>query len=141
MADTDKDLKDAFALFDRNGDGVISAQEVGTVLRALGRFPTEAEVQEIVKDLGSEKVDFEKVKTLMGRVRRDIEEREVREALKIFDPEGKGMVSAESVRVVLSSTGEKMDPKDIDSIIQPLEENGNVSIDKLVAVLVPKDSK
>jgi hypothetical protein len=34
-----------------------------------------------------------------------------------------------------------MDTKDIDSIIQPLEENGNVSIDKLVAVLVPKDSK
>lgn len=181
-ADVDKELKNAFALFDRNGDGIISAQEVGTVLRALGpcdflflftlsfstmkicltfpifvpslinftsgiarHFPRLAAscflrrvsapnaifalfFQAVFRQrpkllrlsrtyafpnkifscaaltasfqfkLGSEKVDFEKVKALMDRVRRDVEETSVREALKIFDPEGKGLVSAESVR-------------------------------------------
>lgn len=31
--------------------------------------------------------------------------------------------------------GEKLDPKDVDAIIQQVEENGVVSVDKLVSIL------
>jgi Ca2+-binding EF-hand superfamily protein len=39
--------KEAFDLFDRGGEGKISTQELGTVMRALGESPTQAEVAEI----------------------------------------------------------------------------------------------
>jgi calmodulin len=41
--------KEAFQLFDRDGDNKISANELGTVMRSLGACPTQAEVQEMIK--------------------------------------------------------------------------------------------
>lgn len=35
------EYKEAFSLFDKDGDGCIKTTEVGTVLRALGKSPTE----------------------------------------------------------------------------------------------------
>lgn len=42
------ELKEAFTLFDKNGDGHISANELGQVLRAIGQNPTEATIQEVM---------------------------------------------------------------------------------------------
>jgi calmodulin len=37
--------REAFSLFDKDNDGCISTAELGTVLRALGKNPTQAEVK------------------------------------------------------------------------------------------------
>ncbi len=41
------EFKEAFHLFDKNGDGFITANDIGTVMRALGQNPTEAEIQDM----------------------------------------------------------------------------------------------
>lgn len=41
------EIKECFLLFDKDGDGKISCEELGTLIRALGQTPTEAEVNEI----------------------------------------------------------------------------------------------
>lgn len=43
--------KEAFRMFDRNDDGRITAQELGTVMRSLGHFPTEAELLDMVSEV------------------------------------------------------------------------------------------
>lgn len=45
------ECKEAFALFDKDNDGCITTGELGTVMRALGKNPTEAEVRSIVKEV------------------------------------------------------------------------------------------
>lgn len=45
------DCKEAFALFDKDNDGCITTGELGTVMRALGKNPTEAEVRSIIKEV------------------------------------------------------------------------------------------
>lgn len=36
------EFKEAFSLFDKDGDGTITTKELGTVMRSLGQNPTEA---------------------------------------------------------------------------------------------------
>ena len=45
------DLKQAFDLFDRNGDGHISAQELGTVMRQLGFSPSDKEIRRMIAEV------------------------------------------------------------------------------------------
>jgi calmodulin len=45
------EFKEAFSLFDKDGDGFISDSEFGTAMRSLGQCPTEAELQEMIKEI------------------------------------------------------------------------------------------
>ena len=44
---TDEQLKEAFSLFDKDGNGTISANQLGTVMRSIGQGPTEKELQNL----------------------------------------------------------------------------------------------
>ncbi len=44
-------MQDIFSLFDKDGGGTISTQEIGAVMRALGQNPTEAELQDIINEI------------------------------------------------------------------------------------------
>ena len=43
--------REAFRLFDRDGDGSITVEEIGTVMRSLGQHPTNNELIEMIKDV------------------------------------------------------------------------------------------
>ena len=45
------EFKEAFSLFDKNGDGFISSKELGIVMRSLGQNPTEAELQDMINEV------------------------------------------------------------------------------------------
>ncbi len=63
------DFKEAFSLFDKDGDGTISAKELGIVMRSLGQNPTEKELQELINgadDDASGTIDFQEFLTLMA---------------------------------------------------------------------------
>ena len=45
------EFKEAFSLFDKNGDGNISSQELGIVMRSLGQNPTEAELKDMINEV------------------------------------------------------------------------------------------
>ncbi len=38
------EFKEAFSLFDKDGDGTITTKELGTVMKSLGQNPTESEL-------------------------------------------------------------------------------------------------
>lgn len=46
--------KEAFALYDKDGDGTIRADQIWLVLRALGKYPSEAELQKMVNSVVGE---------------------------------------------------------------------------------------
>ena len=41
------EFREAFSVFDKDGDGTISEKELGTVMRALGLNPTEDELTQV----------------------------------------------------------------------------------------------
>jgi hypothetical protein len=45
------EFKEAFSLFDRDGDGTIDSDELGTVMRSLGHQPTEEEIEDMIREV------------------------------------------------------------------------------------------
>ena len=86
------EFKEAFSLFDKDGDGTITTKELGTVMRSLGQNPTEAELQDMINEVdqdGSGSIDFPEFLTLMSRKMHDTDtEEEIKEAFRVFDKDG-----------------------------------------------------
>merc|ERR1719359_479380 len=83
------EFKEAFLLFDKDGDGTITTKELGTVMRSLGQTPTEAELHDMINEVdadGNGTIDFTEFLSLMARKMKDTDtEEELREAFKVFD--------------------------------------------------------
>jgi len=141
MASEEAKWQEAFGLFDRDNDGKISKDEVGTVMRALGQSPTEAEVKDIIKDLPN-LVDFEKFKVVMQKNKKDIDaEKEMTEAFKVFDKDGKGVVQTKELRAVLTSMGEKLTDEEVDGIIKACDQNGTINLQTFIQTLLKPAKK
>ena len=41
------EYREAFSVFDKNGDGSIGCKELGTVMKTLGLDPTEEEIRQV----------------------------------------------------------------------------------------------
>ncbi|XP_059453089.1 calmodulin-like [Corylus avellana] len=64
------EFKEAFSLFDKDGDGCITTKELGTVMRSLGQNPTEAELQDMINEVDADQngtIDFSEFLNLMAR--------------------------------------------------------------------------
>ena len=48
------EFKEAFSLFDKDGDGTITTKELGTVMRSLGQNPTEAELMDMINEIDAD---------------------------------------------------------------------------------------
>eukprot|EP00347_Sterkiella_histriomuscorum_P004604 403359835 len=69
-SDQKAELKEAFSLFDRDGDGTISVKELQIVMRSIGQNPTEQEIRDMINEVDSEKneeVDFDGFMELMAK--------------------------------------------------------------------------
>uniref|UniRef100_A0A8C9PQB0 EF-hand domain-containing protein n=1 Tax=Spermophilus dauricus TaxID=99837 RepID=A0A8C9PQB0_SPEDA len=48
------EFKEAFSLFDKDGDGTITTKELGTVMKSLGQNPTEEELQDMINEVDAD---------------------------------------------------------------------------------------
>ncbi|XP_061684138.1 calcium-binding protein 8 isoform X2 [Syngnathoides biaculeatus] len=63
------EIREAFEVLDRDGNGFISKQELGMAMRSLGYMPSEVELAIIMQRLdmdGDGQVDFEEFMTILG---------------------------------------------------------------------------
>ena len=149
MADTLTDeqiaeFKEAFALFDKDGDGTITTKELGTVMRSLGQNPTEAELQDMINEVdadGNGTIDFPEFLNLMARKMKDTDsEEELKEAFKVFDKDGNGFISAAELRHVMTNLGEKLTDEEVDEMIREadVDGDGQVNYDEFVKMMMAK---
>ena len=65
---TEEQLNEAFSLFDKEGNGTISANQLGTVMRSIGQGPTETELQSLINQIGSSGIiHFREFKSMIER--------------------------------------------------------------------------
>ena len=125
--------REAFALFDKNGDGRITTQELGTVMRSLAQNPSESELQDMINEVDTNSdgnIDFSEFLAMMTRKMKDTDtESEIREAFKVFDRDNNGFISTAELRQVMTSIGEKLTENEVDEMIREVDQNGDGRID------------
>lgn len=124
-------IQEAFSLFDRDCDGKIPIADLGTVMRSVGASPTEAELQQLGKELsgqGVSLVDFDGFLPLAARFFRSETEKELKEAFRVFDKDGKGYVDAKELRHVLTTLGERLTDKEAEQFIREADPSGSGKI-------------
>uniref|UniRef100_A0A1I8IYR6 Calmodulin n=1 Tax=Macrostomum lignano TaxID=282301 RepID=A0A1I8IYR6_9PLAT len=126
------EFKEAFSLFDKDGDGCITTKELGTVMRSLGQNPTEAELQDMINEVdqdGNGTIDFPEFLTMMARKMKDSDsEEEIREAFRVFDKDGNGFISAAELRHVMTNLGEKLTDEEVEEMIREADLDGDGQI-------------
>ena len=138
------EFKEAFALFDKDGDGTITTKELGTVMRSLGQNPTEAELQDMINEVdvdGNGTIDFPEFLSLMARKMKETDtEEELMEAFRVFDRDGNGFISAHELRHVMTNLGEKLTNEEVDEMIKEadLDGDGAINYEEFVRMMLSK---
>merc|ERR1719375_927852 len=138
------EFKEAFSLFDIDGDGTITTKELGTVMRSLGQNPSEAELQDMINEVDEDKngtIDFQEFLVMMSKKMKDTDaEEEIKEAFKVFDKDGNGFISAAELRHVMTNLGEKLTDEEVDEMIREadVDGDGQINYDEFVKMMMAK---
>ncbi|KAJ0260597.1 Calmodulin-1 [Hirschfeldia incana] len=126
------EFKEAFSLFDKDGDGCITTKELGTVMRSLGQNPTEAELQDMINEVdadGNRTIDFPEFLNLMAKKMKDTDsEEELKEAFKVFDKDQNGFISAAELGHVMTNLGEKLTDEEVEEMVREADVDGDGQI-------------
>ncbi|WJX85548.1 hypothetical protein P8452_67984 [Trifolium repens] len=122
-----------FSLIDKNGDGCITIEELGTAIRSLDVNPTLEELQIMMNDVdanGNGTIEFGEFLDFMARKMKEAQaEKELKEAFWVFDKDKDGYISSNELRSVLRAIGEKVTEEELDQMIKMADMNGDGLID------------
>ncbi|XP_052766940.1 neo-calmodulin-like [Mya arenaria] len=123
------EFREAFSLFDKDGDGMITTQELGIVMKSLGQKPTDNDLKDMINEVdidGNGTIDFAEFLTMMANKMKDgDQEEELREAFRVFDKDGNGQISAAELRHVMANLGEKLTDEEVDEMIKEADMDGD----------------
>ncbi|XP_073205520.1 calmodulin-1 isoform X2 [Lepidochelys kempii] len=116
------EFKEAFSLFDKDGDGTITTKELGTVMRSLGQNPTEAELQDMINEVDAD-----------GKCGEDA-------VGSVLLMDGNGYISAAELRHVMTNLGEKLTDEEVDEMIREadIDGDGQVNYEEFVQMMTAK---
>lgn len=129
--DQKADLKEAFALFDADGDGKITAKELGSVLKAMGQNPSETELNDMISEVDIdgngtiEYAEFQELMTSSKHVQDVSSEDEMKEAFAMFDQNKDGFISLEELHHLMSTLGEKLTAAEAQDMLREADQDGD----------------
>ncbi|KAL1673153.1 hypothetical protein EV122DRAFT_294396 [Schizophyllum commune] len=149
------EVKDAFESFDRDGNGMITVDELRGVMHSLNRRPTDEQIMEMIDKVdvdGDGRVNFREFLMLMGAdasfFRPDdmvvdgapsAAEKEIKEIFRSFDKNGDGTVSVNELKEILESFGTRLSQGQAEAMINAADTNGDgvVGYEEFVKVKTP----
>lgn len=120
------EYKDAFALFDSEGEGKIESDQIGCLLRSLNLNPDDEDIVKIEKDVGNRGVTFEEFLAIFlaeKQKAKSVTAQQFIDTLSVFDKDNAGKVASGELRHVLTALGNKLRAKDVDILFEDVGEH------------------
>ncbi|KAK9471711.1 uncharacterized protein V1510DRAFT_419410 [Dipodascopsis tothii] len=135
-----KNIKNAFAIFDKRGNGKIALSSLGDLLRACGQNPTLAEIDELESQVG-EDFDFDTFLSVLNRpdgFKAAGEPEDYVRGFQVFDKDMTGYIGVGELRYVLTSLGEKLSDEEVDELIRGINvtKDGDVDYNDFVRLIL-----
>ncbi len=138
------ELKEAFSLFDKDADNKIKTSELPLVVRALHQNPTEAELEEMIKEVDPEdtkQIHFSDFVALILKKWKDVDpEEELFEAFQVFDKDKTGFIASAELKHMLSNMGEKFTEEEAEDLIRRgnPDETGQIAYEPFIKLITRK---
>ncbi|KAE9593937.1 hypothetical protein Lal_00016892 [Lupinus albus] len=138
------EFHEGFSVFDKDGNGCISTEELGTVMRSLGQNPTEAELHDMINSVDADRnrtINFSEFLNLMARKMKDtVSEEELKEAFRVFDKDHNGVISAAELQHVMTNLGEKLTDEEVNEMIREADVDGDrqINYEEFVKVMTAR---
>ncbi|KAH6617079.1 hypothetical protein F5144DRAFT_633366 [Chaetomium tenue] len=147
LADEQKTrINEAFDLFDSNKDGLLSYEEFRFVLRALGFELPKAQTYDLLIRHGQKpaswphdqecapvyrQFNLPTAQAISGSLIRARDPREeLRRAFRLFDTDGKGMITQDDLRKVSKQVGNNIPDADIVAMVEEFDASGKGGVDE-----------
>ena len=134
------EVRDAFAMYDKNFDGTIPAKSFIFVMRALGLNPTEEQTQNMICEVDYNRtgiIHFMEFVEVWAKFTTDFDTT-IKEAFNLFDKDGSGSIDIDEFRAVMVTEGADLTDKEIEGILREADTDGDgqIDIDEFVALLL-----
>lgn len=126
-------LNEAFFLIDQDNDKLISINEVGLLLRALGIFISENDIEKLKSDLEPQ-VSYEKFKKIYKkRLKMNLSSSDLYDAFRYFDNNQVGKINLNLLKHGLMTLGEPLSAEEMKILEEELnlDENGDIDYEEL----------
>jgi Ca2+-binding EF-hand superfamily protein len=139
-----EELSEAFDLFDKDGDGTISAKELIVVMRSIGLDSSIEEIQHMMDEIvpgNAGEIEFDGFMTLMAKKIKETEvEDELKETFKTIDRGNKGYYDLDDLRAMVSQYGERISEEEIVKMFEEQDQNNNkrITFDEFINIIKAK---
>ena len=142
------EYKSAFALCDKDHDGKLTSQELGNIMRTLGKNFSNQELNSIIQEIetkGNGYIELDKFIELMAHNKIDedtlkIEQTNLINAFKYFDRDQTGLIDYEEFKHILKCVSEKLSPEELtklDELCLPqVDENGKFNYKDFMDLII-----
>ena len=117
--------KDAFNLFDKDGNGTITLPELSIIMQSLGVSISEVD-QESVLNNGT--IDFNDFLSVISTKKNISSETELISTFKVFDKYGRGFITDTELLHIMTNLGEELSKDDALLMIREADINGDGKI-------------
>ena len=124
-------------MFDTSDDGAIDRKELGNVLRSFGQFPTDEEIDELLKGLdsdGNNMLEFDEFVRLMQKsnrikimVRKTLTTEQInilKEEFLKFDDDGDCAIDKTELSKIMTSLGQELSDDELERLLKESDLDG-----------------
>jgi centrin-1 len=139
-----EEIREAFNLFDTDGNGTIDPKELKEAMQSLGFEAKNQTIYQMMTDIdkdGTGDIDFEEFLDVLTAGIGDTDNKEdIKKVFNLFDDDKTGYVSLQNLKRVAKDLGESMSDAELLEMIEraDTDQDGQISFDEFYAIMSRK---